>query len=482
YLDVFAWFYIDKGALFFDTSAIAGGIVTGASLNLYGSSDSSTTDFDLTLQTGGATYPHDPMQTTDYNKSYYSGNGGSKTTSGWNTAGYNEITLSSSGMGWIDTSGTTKFMVRSSREIAGTIPAFTIDERVAYYDGGCGNISRTPYLSVNYTCGDWLDDYTYRKVFGITGSSAGTQTNYQMRVNVYAASGTDSGSSVYLNYTIQADFDDVRFTTPSGTSLDSWVETYTSNVSAVFWVEFDSIAASPSVTQFLMYYGNSAATSGSNGDNTFIFFDDFLGTSLNTSKWAGDTAYASVSGGMLTYQNGSAAWRAIYGQTATGSTSYAIRANGNLDETESAYGSQTPTGSHKAYIYRSSSTTYYLTRDGVTQSLNTTNFSIDAYKTIELAVRGGSGVYGFENDVARSPAYVTVTPPNSADMRAAISTYTTNGIKVDWILLRKYVYPEPSISSWGSPNTLPAPTGTSASDGTYTDKVIVSWTEPCGAS
>ncbi|MBV6343614.1 DUF2341 domain-containing protein, partial [Candidatus Magnetobacterium casense] len=336
--------------------------------------------------------------------------------------------------------------------------------------------------SVNYTCGDWLDDYTYRKMFGITGSTAGTQTNYQMRVTVYAAAGTDSGSSVYTNYTTQTDFDDVRFTTPSGTSLDFWQENYTSNVSASFCVECDSIAASPSVTQFLMYYGNSAATSGSNGDNTFIFFDDFPGSSLNTSKWAGDTGYAAVSGGIVTFQNGTPAWRYIYSQTATGSSTYAVRARANMDESDVAIGSRNAANTHKAYAYRSGSTTYYLTRDGVTQSTNTTNFSIDAYKTIELDVRGGLGVYGFEDDVARSPAYMTVTPPNSVDMRADIAAAATNGIKVDWILLRKYVYPEPSISSWGSQNTLPAPTGVSATDGTYTDKVIVSWTEPCGAS
>ena len=34
-----------------------------------------------------------------------------------------------------------------------------------------------------------------------------------------------------------------------------------------------------------MYYGNSSAAAGSSGDNTFLFFDDFSGSSLNTNKW-----------------------------------------------------------------------------------------------------------------------------------------------------------------------------------------------------
>jgi Domain of unknown function (DUF2341). len=34
-----------------------------------------------------------------------------------------------------------------------------------------------------------------------------------------------------------------------------------------------------------MYYGNPNAQSASDGDATFLFFDDFLGTSLDLDKW-----------------------------------------------------------------------------------------------------------------------------------------------------------------------------------------------------
>ncbi len=44
-----------------------------------------------------------------------------------------------------------------------------------------------------------------------------------------------------------------------------------------------------------MYYANASATTASNGDNTFEFFDDFLGSSLDTSKWG-----QSISGSVTT--------------------------------------------------------------------------------------------------------------------------------------------------------------------------------------
>ncbi len=92
----------------------------------------------------------------------------------------------------------------------------------------------------------WLSDYGYRKQITITGTTAGAQTNYQMKLTVYKGSGTDSGSNVYLNNHVQDDFDDIRFTKSDGTTqLDYWVESYTSGTSATVWVEFDSIPASP---------------------------------------------------------------------------------------------------------------------------------------------------------------------------------------------------------------------------------------------
>jgi hypothetical protein len=93
------------------------------------------------------------------------------------------------------------------------------------------------------------------------------------------------------------DFSDLRFTKSDGvTLLDYWIESYTSGVSAVVWVEVNSIPAS--TADIYLYYGNPSATSTSSGAATFMFFDDFNDLNnwvTNTSPNYGESLSASIS-------------------------------------------------------------------------------------------------------------------------------------------------------------------------------------------
>jgi len=132
---------------------------------------------------------------------------------------------------------------------------------------------------------DWLQGWTYRKAVNLSRAS-GAITNYQMKLLVGESSGA-SGETVDCNGHVQADFDDLRFTTADGiTLLDYWIESITGttpNQLATVWIEIDSIGTD--ATTFYMYYGKTDATAYSNFDNTFIFGDTFLSTSLDTSRW-----------------------------------------------------------------------------------------------------------------------------------------------------------------------------------------------------
>ncbi len=145
------------------------------------------------------------------------------------------------------------------------------------------------------------------KLKTITGSTSGAQTNYQMKLTVYNTSGTDTPGNVYLNGSARSDFGDIRFTKPDGiTLLDYWIESYTIGVSAVVWIEVDSIPASPGNASIYLYYGNPGASSAGNGDATFEFFDDFSGTGIDTGKWS-VTGSAVVNNGYVRMtSNGSA--------------------------------------------------------------------------------------------------------------------------------------------------------------------------------
>jgi len=80
----------------------------------------------------------------------------------------------------------------------------------------------------------------------------------------------------------KTDFGDVRFTDDDGaTLLDYWMETKVDGESATFWVEVADDLSSVNRTIY-MYYGKSDATTTSNADSTFVFFDGFSG---DLSKW-----------------------------------------------------------------------------------------------------------------------------------------------------------------------------------------------------
>lgn len=123
---------IQRGYLHFDTSEIPdNALVISAVLLLYGSQDSSITDFDIVLQNGQPDYPHIPLTAEDFDRTKYSGDGGSFNTSKFFIGNYNDIQFNDNGISWINPVGYTKLCLRSSRDIAGNAP--TNDEFVAFW-------------------------------------------------------------------------------------------------------------------------------------------------------------------------------------------------------------------------------------------------------------------------------------------------------------------------------------------------------------
>jgi hypothetical protein len=134
----------------------------------------------------------------------------------------------------------------------------------------------------------WIDDCLARKYADPEPTvSIGTEDGWSRRapvtINNPGSALTDYQVRVDVTYDadMQPDFDDIRFRDSDGsTELAHWRESYTDSTSAVFWVKVPSIPSGSKV--IYMYYGNDAADSASDGDATFIFFDDFSG---DLSKW-----------------------------------------------------------------------------------------------------------------------------------------------------------------------------------------------------
>lgn len=80
---------------------------------------------------------------------------------------------------------------------------------------------------------------------------------------------------------------DIRFSTSAGkfndNGLSYWTEKWNENGTSIIWVKVPLLKAKIHNSIF-MYYGNSEAIPVSNGDKTFLFFDDFEDGDF-TKKW-----------------------------------------------------------------------------------------------------------------------------------------------------------------------------------------------------
>ena len=121
----------------------------------------------------------------------------------------------------------------------------------------------------------WLSGYQYRKKVTISGSS-GAGENYQVKLTI----GSSSGGDFHLEGHCVDFPNDIRFTDDDGeTLLDYWIEDPTQDPITV-WVEVkDSL---DNDVDIFVYYNNPSASSASDGDAVFEFFDDFV---TDLSKW-----------------------------------------------------------------------------------------------------------------------------------------------------------------------------------------------------
>jgi hypothetical protein len=314
----------------------------------------------------------------------------------------------------------------------------------------------------------WLSGWSYRNYHIINGVS--TQlTDYQVRITVYYGSGTSSGDTVYLNGLCKSDFSDLRFTGPDGvTLLPYWIESYTASSVAYVWVKIPSIPASGS-TIFYLYYGNPSASSASDGASTFLFFDDFLGTSLDTSKWnvlttSGGTY--SVSGGILTItvQSDGVNWKEVTLRSYTTLPSKCeIRAKVKwtyASEHESwIMNYYTDPSNLQAMGYRGYSDLYVL-RTVISGTVYDRTYSLSndnpsgyewwalSYDGTTLAFKRTTAVSGPWTTLQSATSNI-ITSGYTVGIRDAVKGSTASYFYIDYIFARNFNNPEPSHGAWG---------------------------------
>jgi len=125
------------------------------------------------------------------------------------------------------------------------------------------------------------DDWLYFRELSLNPSTP--ENNFQVKVLL------NDSNFEYAN--ANSDGSDLRFYDPNNQKLSYWIESWVYGGESIIWVNVPVSGTS----SIYMYYGNSQALSESNGEDVFIFFDDFEGSNLNLTKWnTDDDQYSSI--------------------------------------------------------------------------------------------------------------------------------------------------------------------------------------------
>nr|WP_020537519.1 DUF2341 domain-containing protein [Lewinella cohaerens] len=142
---------------------------------------------------------------------------------------------------------------------------------------------------------DCAAGWAYYQNVSIDNSLGGNLTDYQVAIELNTADLVAQGK-------MRADGADLRVYTTDCTLLPFWADSLGLNTATQVWVKIPSIAAGASM-DVQVYYGKADATSAADGDNTFLFFDDFEGAEVDANKWeaVGEYATFGVNDGFLQY-------------------------------------------------------------------------------------------------------------------------------------------------------------------------------------
>jgi len=279
-------------------------------------------------------------------------------------------------------------------------------------------------------------------------------TQVYVEVNYTTTAGADSQGKVGLiNYC--TDFpNDIRFADDDGdTELDHWIVDPTADP-AKFWIEVkDDLGSNQDI---YIYYGKSGASSDSDGDATFPFFDHFDDPvdAINTDKWEGDTGDATVASSILSLTVGSS-WASIRSKATTFTyKALGARALFSTDgdaELMGFFDNYQGSESNKVEFYHKEAATNKRIgskKAGTAEyDANQAAFTVDAYDIFEaLWSSGNDGFIVGGTECAGSP-HTTQVP--------TVAQYLLIGAKsdpilVDWVFVRNYIVSEPVVGTPGS--------------------------------
>lgn len=271
-----------------------------------------------------------------------------------------------------------------------------------------------------------------------------------------------------LNGYCQTDFDDVVFTSSDGaTLLDHYTEmvnsswSTTQNEWCIKWVEVPTNLNDSDATIY-MYFGNPSASSSSSGDDTFLYFDDFLGDTLDADWVTSGTIEMSPTG------DGGDTW--VQFEDDDSIYSYTDFGFGHAVKTKST------TNNHDGALVRFVSSTDVVPSDWIDitttdavevdfddyhvrtgydyppdytslEGENCDTFNAPPWHTYEIQRNMTNNIIQYEQDDRNMQNITTFIPPDNLGVGMCVwDSSQESTLTCDWIFVRKFVSPEPTFT------------------------------------
>ncbi|MCW4023440.1 MAG: DUF2341 domain-containing protein [Candidatus Bathyarchaeota archaeon] len=295
------------------------------------------------------------------------------------------------------------------------------------------------------------DDWSCRKSHVIKGV-AGAGTNYQVAMNIHYGLGSDYQEDVYLSGICKNDFSDIRFTVYNGvseSSLNYWIESIDEqNDVAKVWVKITENLDNDCT--IYLYYGNSSATSESNGASTFDFFDDFTSSPNN---WT--LSGAQITNGKLVLVSGGGTFQYAMKERPANLDNYRFRLKAQSFLTNCGWGAY-PRASHNPpctsyspyyyvpffevfdYWYARDHHAYYHAPDGGCTDPRS-DYSVDPdWHTYEVRKSGNNYSHCYD-DSQTGTVYCTTPETGNWVAFTPLGGAPAANTNFDWVFLGKYL-------------------------------------------
>jgi len=283
----------------------------------------------------------------------------------------------------------------------------------------------------------WNTDWKYRRAITIQSDDA--LTDYQILIQL--------NSSNFDFSKANPDGSDIRFVDEDdATKLSYWIEEWNaSSQTAKIWVNVPSIPIDEKT--IYLYYNNSEATSESDGDAVFEFFDDFdEGTTPNPDKWSSQGS-PSISEGCLILD---AADEHVYSDGSEGHTADTYLIYECKAYVDSCFSFNVIKPDEKQILSSGSygfatlywSNLYTQTGNGGRAEADRGAYTTDEWKIVKVTYLPDKMKWELPEG---NFEHTTQIPDPSQSMHIGIWT-TADGYtnKIDWIRVRIYTEPEPS--------------------------------------